>query len=115
MSPRRRKVEEGQHVFQLSLEFLYHLWSSPPPTSTESPRPLPRLHLILRVPDPPELPSKLPPLEPGQPWRQCFQVAEPVRQAALMSSRWIHRLGRMNNSCHSITHDQFHRLQPALP
>src|SRR3984885_6727688 len=97
MSPLRREGEEGQHVFELDLEFLHHLWSSPPPSCTESPRPVPRLRLVLRVPDPPELPSELPPLEPRQARRQRFQVPEPVRQAALVPSRWIHHLARTDD------------------
>src|SRR3972149_9552214 len=106
MSPVCRKSEEGQHAFQLELEFLHHLWRGPPPARAESPRPVPRLHLVLRVPDPPEFPPKLPPLEPWKSRRQRFQAAEPVRQTALMSGRRIHRLGRTDDPCQSITHNQ---------
>src|SRR5713226_8445835 len=79
MSPVSREGEERQHLFQLALEFLHHLRRRPPPACAESPRPIPRLRLVLRVPDPPELPPELPPLEPGESWRQRFQVAEPVQ------------------------------------
>src|SRR5713226_8709170 len=115
MSPVSREGEERQHLFQLALEFLHHLRRRPPPACAESACPIPRLRLILRVPDPPELPPELPPLEPGESWRQRFQVAEPVRQAALMPGRWIHHLGRTDDRRQSITYDQFHRLQSAFP
>src|SRR5271169_144382 len=68
MSPVRREVEKRQHLFQLELEFLHHLWRGPPPASAESPRPVPRLRLVLRVPDPPELPPEFAPLEPSKSW-----------------------------------------------
>src|SRR5712692_8399585 len=81
MSPVSREGEERQHLFQLALEFLHHLRRRPPPACAESACPIPRLRLILRVPDPPELPPELAPLEPWKSRRQRFQVAEPVRQA----------------------------------
>src|ERR1039457_6953258 len=77
MSPLRREGEKCQHLFQLALEFLHYLRRGPPPTRAESPRPVPRLPFVLRVPDPPELPLELASLEPSESWRQRFQVAEP--------------------------------------
>src|SRR5882724_11521244 len=65
MSPVCRKGEEGQHLFQFALEFLHHLWCGPPPARAEPPRPFPRLCLVLRIPDPPELSPKLAPLTPN--------------------------------------------------
>src|SRR5258708_5578756 len=113
MAPVRWEVEKRQHLFQLELEFLHHLWRGPPPASAESPRPVPCLRLVLRVPDPPELPPEFSPLEPSKSWRQCLQVTEPMRQTALMPSRGIHHLRRTDDRGQSVTHDQFHRLQPA--
>src|SRR5258708_5578757 len=89
MAPVRWEVEKRQHLFQLELEFLHHLWRGPPPASAESPRPVPCLRLVLRVPDPPELPPEFSPLEPSKSWRQCLQVTEPMRQTALMPSRGL--------------------------
>src|SRR6202035_508150 len=59
MAPLRWEVEYHQHLFQLELEFLHHLRRGPPPASAESPRPIPRLPFVFRVPDPPELPPNL--------------------------------------------------------
>src|ERR1019366_2353094 len=56
MPPLRWEVEKRQPLFQFELEFLHHLWRGPPPASAESPGPVPCLRLVLRVPDPPELP-----------------------------------------------------------
>src|ERR1700693_3414155 len=64
MSPVCWEGEEGQHLFQLALEFLHHLRRRPPPARTEPPCPFSRLRLVLRVPDPPELPPELAPLKP---------------------------------------------------
>jgi len=72
MSPVRREGEEREHLLQLELEFLHHLWRGPPPASAESPRPVPRLRLVFRVPDPPEFPPEFAPLEPSKSWRQRF-------------------------------------------
>src|SRR6202140_4781050 len=92
MSPVRWEVEKRQHLFQLELEFLHHHCRGPPPASAESPGPVPCLRLVFRVPDPPELPTELAPLQPRKSWRQRFQVPKPMRQAALMPGRWIHHL-----------------------
>ena len=105
-----REGKEGQYTFQLSLEFLHHLWRGPAPASTESPCPVPRLRLVLRLPDPPELP----PLEPSESWHQRFQAPKPLRQAELMPGRRIHHLGRTEDRGQSITHDQFHPFRPSL-
>src|SRR5258708_34510559 len=94
MAPLRREVEKRQHLFQLELEFLHHLWRGPPPASAESPRPVPCLPLVLRVPDPPELPPEFSPLEPSKSRRPCLQVTEPMRQPALRPSLGITHLPR---------------------
>src|ERR1700691_1819238 len=73
MAPLRWEVEKRQHLFQLELEFLHHLRRGPPPASAESPRPIPRLRFVLRVPNPPELPPELASLQPSESWRQRFQ------------------------------------------
>src|SRR5579863_2638820 len=115
MAPLRWEVEKRQHLFQLALKFLHHLWRGPPPARTESPRPVPRLRLVLRVPNPPELPPEFAPLEPCPSRRQRFQVPKPMRQTALLPSRGIHHLRRTDDRGQSVTHDQYHRLQPAFP
>src|SRR5260370_41082250 len=73
MAPRRWEVEKRQHLFQLALEFLDHLRRVPSPAHTESPRPLSRPRLVLRVPDPPEFPPELTSLQPPESRRQGFQ------------------------------------------
>src|ERR1700693_6604150 len=73
MWPLRWKGKKRQHLFQLGLEFLHHLWRGPPPASAEPPCPVPRLRLVLRVPDPPELPPGFAPLRPSVSWGQRFQ------------------------------------------
>src|SRR3972149_880978 len=102
MSPRWREGEESQRLFELELEFLHHLRRRPSPARAEPSRPVPRLRGVLRLPDPPELPPELAPPEPGQAWRQRFQVAEPMRQAALMPGRRIHHLRCTDDGGQSI-------------
>src|ERR1700687_1772740 len=66
MAPLRWEVEKRQHLLQLELEFLHHLRRGPPPARAESLSPVPRLRLVLRVPDPPELPPEFSPLQPSK-------------------------------------------------
>src|SRR2546425_13340237 len=92
MSPVRRKGQEGQHLIQLRLEFPDHLRCGPPPARSEAPRPYACLDFALRIPDPPELPAKFPPLEPTKPQSQPSQVAKPIRHAQLVPRRRLDRL-----------------------
>src|SRR3974390_3911660 len=57
--PSGRESEEGQHLFQLELEFLGHLWRRASPARAKSTGPVPRLPLVLRLPNPPELSPEL--------------------------------------------------------
>src|SRR5258708_19480802 len=115
MAPLRGEVENRQPLSHLDWEFLPHPWPGPPPASAESPRPVPCLRLVLRVPDPPELPPEFSPLEPSKSWRPCLQVTEPMRQTALMPTRGIHHLRPTDDPGQSFTHDQFHSFHPPLP
>jgi len=49
MSSSRRESKQSQHVWQLGLKLSDHLWRGPPPASTESPRPVPRMRFVLRL------------------------------------------------------------------
>jgi hypothetical protein len=84
----------------------------PPLARTNPPRPFAGLIFILRLPDPPKLPPKFPPLEPGKSRRQCLRVAKPKRQAQWMPGRsWrstspisFHPPNRITRTCSMLPH-----------